>query len=214
MKARKTIELALQPDYSRESNLQRRHNGCVAGVDEAGRGPLAGPVVAAAVILDASCIPAGINDSKALSRTQRERLAAQIMQCADVGIGFASVETIDSINILQATLYAMQQAIAALPRPPASALIDGRERPRLECEVETLIGGDALSLSIAAASIIAKVTRDKLMRELACRYAGYGWDHNMGYATLEHRQALTRLGPTKEHRRSFAPVRDVVALWE
>lgn len=214
MKARKTIEFALQPDYAHETRMQRRYNGCVAGVDEAGRGPLAGPVVAAAVILDVSRIPAGLNDSKILSRAERERLALLIVESAEVGIGFASVETIDSINILQATLYAMQQAVAALPRPPACALIDGRERPRLECEVETLIGGDALSLSVAAASILAKVTRDKLMRELACVHSGYGWDRNMGYATMEHRQALTRLGPTKQHRRSFSPVRESAALWD
>ncbi len=179
----------------------------MAGVDEAGRGPLAGPVVAAAVILDIERIPVGINDSKRLPREARERLSAQIIATARVGIGFASVETIDEINILRASLLAMEQAIAALPVAPASTIIDGRDRVRTPCPCEALIGGDAICMSIAAASIVAKVTRDKLMVELSELHPGYGWERNMGYGTREHRQSLQYLGVTPQHRKSFAPVR-------
>ncbi|MDX2265881.1 MAG: ribonuclease HII [Hyphomicrobiales bacterium] len=186
--------------------------GPVAGVDEAGRGPLAGPVVAAAVVLDPARIPDGIDDSKALTAAERERLANLIRATSSVGISVVPVETIDAINILRASLLAMRQAVAALAQAPAAALVDGRERPDLACRVETVIGGDALCLSIAAASIIAKVTRDRLMMELAVRHPGYGWETNMGYATPGHRAALARLGVTPQHRRSFAPARAMAGL--
>ncbi len=195
------------PNLVHERRLQKLHGDLVAGVDEAGRGPLAGPVVAAAVVLDLDRIPEGINDSKLLTREARERIFAQIMTTARVGIGFASVETIDEINILRASLLAMEQAIAALPVAPSSAIIDGRDRVRAPCHCEALIHGDAISLSIAAASIVAKVTRDKLMAELAELHPGYGWERNMGYGTREHRRGLECLGVTPQHRRSFAPVK-------
>jgi ribonuclease HII len=195
------------PDFA----LEKRCAGIVCGVDEAGRGPLAGPVVAAAVILDRRRLPRalrdGLDDSKKLSPEARERYAALLRRSACViGIGAASTVEIDRINILRATLVAMGRAVAALRTAPSLALVDGNVPPPLPCPVETVIGGDGLSLSIAAASIIAKVTRDRLMRRLALRYAGYGWEHNAGYATAEHRAALRLLGPTPHHRRSFAPL--------
>jgi ribonuclease HII len=167
-------------------------------------------VVAAAVILDRRRLPRRLrdclDDSKKLSAEAREEYAALLLHCAMIGVGAASVPEIDRRNILQATLIAMARAVAALRVAPTHALVDGNVPPRLLCAVETVVGGDGLSLSIAAASIIAKVTRDRLMRRLAQRYGGYGWDHNAGYATAEHRAALMALGPTPHHRRSFAPV--------
>ena len=191
------------PDYSIETEI----GGIVAGVDEAGRGPLAGPVVAAAVILDVTCIPAGIDDSKKLLREPRERLHGLIVASAHVGIGMASVEEIDSINILQATFLAMVRAIEALPVAPQHLLIDGNRAPKvLPCACRTVIGGDALSLSIAAASIIAKVTRDRIMAELALDHPHYGWERNAGYGTPEHQRALAMVGISPHHRRSFEPI--------
>ena len=183
----------------------------VAGVDEAGRGPLAGPVVAAAVILPAKGIPRGLDDSKKLTPELREEFAATLEHCAEagavrIGIGAASVIEIDRRNILQATLAAMCRAVAALGVAPEVALVDGNVPPPLPCPVRTVIGGDGLSLSIAAASVIAKVTRDRLMRRLALRYGGYGWETNVGYGTREHHAALQMMGRTPHHRRSFAPV--------
>ena len=189
----------------------------VAGVDEVGRGPLAGPVVAAAVVLPANGLSprlaAAIDDSKALKPAVRETLFLEIQQCCAVGIGQAAVAEIDELNILNATFLAMRRAMAALPQAPAFALVDGnRLPPDLTCPGRAVVGGDRLSLSIAAASIAAKVTRDRLMAALADRYPGYGWQRNFGYGTAEHRAAIRRLGPCLEHRRSFSPVSQQLAL--
>lgn len=196
--------------------LERECDGIVCGIDEAGRGPLAGPVVAAAVIVDSARMPhdlhARIDDSKKLKRAAREDYAARLRSCARIGIGAASVEEIDRLNILQASLLAMRRALEALPAVPHWALVDGNVNPKLPCRTRTIVGGDALSLSIAAASIIAKVTRDRLMRALAPRYPGYGWETNVGYATVEHRNGLLTFGPTPHHRRSFAPVQLGIAF--
>lgn len=176
-----------------------------AGVDEVGRGPLAGPVVACAVIMppDARSIR-GVHDSKQLSAADRERLAPIILQTAlACGIGAASVREVERINILQATICAMRRALSRLSRAPDMVLVDGRPIPTLGWEHEAIVGGDAKCYSIACASIVAKVTRDRLMRSLAARYPGYGWDHNVGYATAAHRAAIEELGPTRHHRVSF-----------
>ena len=195
------------PDFA----LERGCDGIVCGIDEAGRGPLAGPVVAAAVILDRKKIPrrlrAELDDSKKLNAEEREEFALMIRQCAiKVGVGAASVREIERINILQATFVAMRRALLRLGLMPDIALIDGNQPPPLPCAVKTVIGGDGLSLSIAAASVIAKTTRDKLMHALALRYGGYGWTTNVGYATEEHRAAILSLGPTRHHRMTFAPL--------
>lgn len=186
---------------------------CVAGVDEAGRGPLAGPVVAAAAVLDRGRIPDGIDDSKTLKEADRERLFAEIIHTATYGIGIGSVAEIDRLNILQASLLAMRRAVTALAwrlgHLPDYALVDGNRSARLPCPERLVVGGDAASLSIAAASIIAKVTRDRLMAQLAADHAGFRWETNRGYATAHHRLALTILGPTPHHRRSFAPLRSI-----
>lgn len=184
----------------------------VCGVDEAGRGPLAGPVVAAAVILDASRIPQGLNDSKKLDAVRREKLFIELQTCAEIGVGIATVEEIDQINILQATFLAMERAVAALPRSPQLALIDGNRKPKsLSCASLTIVGGDARSLSIAAASIAAKVTRDRMMIDAAITYPGYGFERHMGYGTSAHLDALSCLGPCEIHRRSFAPIRNMLS---
>jgi ribonuclease HII len=205
------------PDFA----IERRCAGLVCGVDEAGRGPLAGPVVAAAVIIDRQRFRGELrrvlDDSKALPRALRERCYRGLLGGAQrgvtaIGVGAASVHEIDQINILRASLLAMRRAVAALAllpgvRPPDIALVDGNVAPDLPCPVETVVKGDALSFSIAAASIVAKVTRDRIMRALALRYPGYGWDSNVGYATAAHVAGIARLGVTPHHRRSFAPVR-------
>lgn len=188
-------------------SVEMKHAGPVCGVDEAGRGPLAGPVVAAAVILDRNRLPIGIDDSKRLNAPVREALFDLINANAHVGIGIASVEEIDSLNILWASMLAMRRAVAALPIAPAHALIDGNRCPDLSCRSTAVIGGDALSLSIAAASIIAKVTRDRMMRDLDTTHPGYGFAGHKGYGTPAHLEALARLGPCLIHRRSFAPIR-------
>lgn len=199
------------PDYAIETE-EGAPARLVCGVDEAGRGPLAGPVVAAAVIIDFSNCPQGLNDSKKLDATRREALFAALADCAEIGVGIASVEEIDGINILQATMLAMTRAVTALPRAPHVALIDGNRCPQgLACSSRAVIGGDALALSIAAASIAAKVTRDRLMRELAEAHPGYGFERHMGYGTPEHLDALSRLGATPAHRRSFAPIRKILS---
>jgi len=190
------------PCYSREA----AHGGRVAGVDEAGRGPWAGPVVAAAVVLDPKCIPEGLNDSKQLTPERRAELWAMLIDCAEFGVGIASVEEIDAINIHWATMLAMERAVAALASEPHHVLIDGNRRPRWQRSCETIVSGDALCVSIAAASIIAKVTRDRLMIALADRHHGYHWHTNMGYGTPGHARGLALLGVTPHHRRSFAPV--------
>ena len=202
---------ASRPDFSLESTAIA--DGCrfVAGVDEAGRGPLAGPVTAAAVRLNPARIPLGLNDSKQLSPSRRASLAAQLLEWADVGVGHATVAEIDQINILRASHLAMLRALAALPQRPDLVLIDGNQLPRgLDIPARSIVKGDATCLSIAAASIIAKVMRDAIMVDLAQQHPGYGWDHNAGYPTAEHRAALTRLGPTPHHRRSFGPVHKIL----
>jgi ribonuclease HII len=198
--------------------LKRAPDAVVAGVDEAGRGPLAGPVVAAAVILDHKKTPRelrqGLDDSKKLSPARREELYGLLCACgtAVIGVGHAEVHEIDSLNILNAAHRAMERAVAALGHIVTVALIDGNRAPRLSCEVQTIVQGDGKSLSIAAASIIAKVTRDRLMRALAQQHPGYGWETNVGYGTSEHCEAIARLGLTSHHRRSFAPVRQRLAV--
>jgi ribonuclease HII len=182
------------------------HIGPVAGVDEAGRGPLAGPVVAAAVVLDPDCIPDGLNDSKVLTAAKRAELCARLLECAKVGVGIATVEEIDSLNILWATMLAMHRAVDALGFVPAMVLVDGNRCPKWPHTSRAIIGGDALCLSIAAASIVAKHRRDCMMIEFDADYPDYGWRSNKGYAAKVHQEALARLGPTPHHRRSFAPV--------
>ena len=183
----------------------------IAGVDEAGRGPLAGPVVAAAVILDPRAIPEGIDDSKRLTAARRAALHAELLACAAVGIGQASVEEIDRLNILRASFLAMRRALAELTPVPALALVDGnRVPPDLGCPARAIVGGDGLALSIAAASIVAKVARDRIMADLARDWPGYGWEANAGYPTAGHLDALLRLGPTPHHRRSFRPVHNIL----
>lgn len=192
------------PDLSLEATVPHP----VAGIDEAGRGPWAGPVVAAAVILPTEGVPDGIDDSKRLSRQRRAILFEEIRDRAVVGIGEASVAEIDAMNILQATLLAMRRAVDALATLPAHVLVDGNRLPDLPCDAHAIIKGDLRSLSIAAASIIAKEARDRNMRRLAEAFPGFGWERNMGYGTKEHAEALRRIGPTLHHRRSFKPVRE------
>jgi ribonuclease HII len=201
----------MPPDFELESTLGGPLGGTVAGVDEAGRGPWAGPVVAAAVVFEAGRIPDGLDDSKKLSAAARARLFEQIMATAQVGVGEASVDEIDDANILEATLRAMARAVAALPRRPTTAIVDGNQAPALDCPTETVVQGDGKSLSIAAASIVAKVTRDRQMAALAADFPGFGWDRNAGYGTAEHSRALENLGATPHHRKSFAPVRKRIA---
>ncbi len=185
--------------------LQRKYGGLIAGVDEAGRGPWAGPVVAAAVVFFGKP-PAGINDSKRLTAPMREALFPKIQAAAHTGIGLVDVETIDGINIYHATHAAMCAAIENLACAPSAVLVDGNRHPKFDMPAEALVGGDGLSLSIAAASIIAKVTRDAIMRELGDGFPAYGWERNKGYGTAEHAAALKLHGVTCHHRRSFRPV--------
>ncbi len=194
------------PDFSFEA----KYNGLVCGVDEAGRGPLAGPVVAAAVILDPAKIPHGLNDSKALSAKSREQLLNDILENAHVGIGLSEPEEIDRINILQASLIAMTRAVQALDVTPCAALIDGNKVPALTVPAEAIVKGDARSLSIAAASIVAKVTRDDLMVLADQRFPGYGFAGHKGYPTQAHRDYLSQAGACAIHRRSYAPVRAAI----
>ncbi|QLQ12063.1 MAG: ribonuclease HII [Brevundimonas sp.] len=194
-----------------ETRLARSVSGPVCGVDEAGRGPIAGPVTAAAVILDPARIPDGIADSKALTERRREALEPLIMaQALSWGVGFASAQEIDQLNILKATELAMQRAVAAMSVAPAHALVDGNYRFALPCPVTTLIKGDSLSLSIAAASILAKVARDRHMTALDAQYPGYGFAKHKGYGAAAHMAALQRLGPCPEHRLSWAPLRNLM----
>lgn len=182
----------------------------VAGIDEAGRGPLAGPVVAAAVVLDPGRIPEGIADSKSLTAERREALFHAMIATADVGIALSDAEQIDRDNILVATLDAMRRAVGELKSAPSFALVDGNRPPQLPCACRTIVKGDLLSLSIAAASIIAKVSRDRMMTRLDALYPGYGFADHKGYGTAAHHAALARLGVSPLHRRSFKPVRDIL----
>jgi len=183
----------------------------LAGVDEAGCAPLAGPVVAAAVILDRNCFPRGIDDSKKLPIEKREALHAKLVKCARIGVGMASVEEIDAINIYWARMLAMSRAVEALGLEPAWVLVDGNATPRWQRPSMAIVAGDTKCRSIAAASIIAKVTRDRIMADHALTYPGYGWETNRGYPTPAHFRGLEALGVTPLHRRSFAPVRDIIA---
>ena len=195
------------PDYQFEQTARHRGAFRVVGVDEVGRGPLAGPVTAAAVWLNPDAIPDGLNDSKLLTKARRLALSAVLFVVADVSIGHAAVDEIDSLNILRASHLAMVRAIQGLHRPPDFALIDGNMIPHgMPCPAQAIVKGDMHSLSIAAASIVAKVARDAIMVDLAQQHPGFGWETNAGYPTLEHRQALLRLGVTPHHRRSFKPV--------
>jgi ribonuclease HII len=194
------------PDLSYESTI----DGVVTGIDEAGRGPWAGPVVAAAVVLNTQTLSQelidGLDDSKRLNKKKRELLFALLPAHASIGVGMSEPAEIDEINILQATLAAMARAVANLDVQPDQALVDGTQAPSLPCDVTCVVKGDGKSLSIAAASIVAKVTRDRLMAELAERHPGYGWERNAGYGTAEHQAALAALGVTDAHRKSFKPI--------
>ena len=189
--------------------LEKVHPDPVAGVDEAGCAPLAGPVVAAAVVLDRERFPRGIDDSKALPAATREAIYARLRKVALIGVGIASVEEIDTLNIYWARMLAMARAVDALGMDPAMVLVDGNRCPKWERPSVAIVEGDAKCRSIAAASIIAKVTRDRIMFDHAKDHPGYGWETNKGYGTPEHLRALARLGPTPLHRRSFAPVRQL-----
>lgn len=203
--------MGLSPTFDLETTyLGRYGGGPIAGVDEAGRGPLAGPVVAAAVILDFASIPEGLQDSKKLSEKQRTRLASEIWATSLVGVGAASVKEIDEINILQATMLAMTRAAAKLNQAPVAFLIDGNKAPVLPAPAHPIIKGDAKSLSIAAASIIAKTTRDKILRTLAGRYPEYAWEKNKGYGAPAHKNALLSYGVTPHHRKSFSPIYNIL----
>lgn len=191
-----------KPDFT----IENSYAGIIAGVDEAGRGPWAGPVVAASVIANRENFPLGINDSKKLSHAKREILFDSIMETCMVGVGISSAQEIDDINILQATMLAMQRAVAALPVLPDMALVDGNKTPKLACNAIAVVKGDAKSLSIAAASIIAKVTRDRIMCELSAQFPDYKWHKNSGYGTAEHIQAIDMFGVTQHHRKSYKPV--------
>ena len=199
------------PDFTFEESLMAQGYPLIAGVDEVGRGPLAGPVTAAAVILDPSNIPQGLNDSKKLSAKRRENLYDLILKSATVAVAHVSVEEIDRINILQASLLAMRNAVAALNPQPAHLLIDGNRVPDpINIPAQPIVKGDGKSLSIAAASIVAKTVRDRLMAELSLQNPGYGWEKNAGYPSKQHILALQRLGVTPHHRRSFRPVHNIL----
>ena len=199
------------PDFSEEERLILGGARILAGVDEVGRGPLAGPVTAAAVVLNVDRIPVGLNDSKRLTAAVRDRLFNEIHAVAEVSVGHATVEEIDRLNILRASHLAMCRAVAGLPRAPDMALIDGNMIPRdLTCKAVALVKGDARSVSISAASIVAKVVRDRIMVDLAQQHPGYGWEKNAGYPTKAHREALLSLGVTPHHRRSFKTVHNIL----
>jgi len=207
---------AVSPPTDRfERRARRRGASVIAGVDEAGRGPLAGPVVTAAVVLHDRRSLAGLDDSKRLPAAERERLYAIILKRATVSIAVASRERIDRMNILRASLWAMSRAVAGLSCRPDHVLVDGNMLPPdLPCMAEAIVDGDALSVSIAAASIVAKVTRDRLMQRLGEAYPLYGFERHMGYSTPEHFAALRAHGPCPHHRQSFAPVREQQLLLE
>jgi ribonuclease HII len=199
-------EADIRPTFRRERAAIKRGVWPVAGCDEAGRGPLAGPVVAAAVVLDPKRVPRGLDDSKKLDPETREKLHAKICASAEVAVAIAPPWRIDRDNILRASLWALARAVACLPVKPQLVFVDGRDRIDAGCDCQAVISGDAILASIAAASIVAKVTRDRLMTRLGLLYPGYGFEHHKGYSVPEHFNALARLGPTIHHRRSFAPV--------
>lgn len=201
----------LIPDFSFEQQAHAQGYLRVAGVDEVGRGPLAGPVTAAAVVLDPTRIPDGLNDSKQLSAKRRAALLEEVLQHADVCVAHASVAEIDEHNILRASHIAMLRAVQGLKHPADFALIDGNMVPRgLNIPAETVVKGDARSVSIAAASIAAKIARDEIMQQLGAEFPGYGWETNAGYPTATHKAALAQLGVTPHHRRSFKPVHNIL----
>ncbi|WP_262690265.1 ribonuclease HII [Kordiimonas aestuarii] len=205
------LDMAATPDWRFEAVLEREGYSPLCGVDEVGRGPLAGPVVAAAVVLDPGYIPAGLNDSKKLSERKREALYDLIHERAiAVSVADASVAEIDEINILEASMLAMRRAVAGLPITPAAALVDGNRAPGLEIHTRTLVKGDARSLSIAAASIVAKVFRDRLMKKLGENHPEYGWGSNAGYGVAKHMAALKLVGVSPYHRKTFAPIRQIL----
>ncbi len=207
------VESRICPTFELEAAELALSGGPIAGVDEAGRGPWAGPVVAAAVILDPDRIPNGVNDSKVVEEKERERLYGEISAAAiAIAVGIGEVKRIDRDNILGATMWAMAEAVAKLAVAPQLVIIDGNRAPQLKCPSRTVVKGDAKCLSIAAASIIAKVTRDRLMVALARKHPGYGFERHKGYGTREHRDALRRLGVTPHHRRSFQQVQLALGL--
>ncbi len=196
----------LRPTFRRERRALAKGIWPVAGCDEVGRGPLAGPVVAAAVVLDPKRIPRGLNDSKKLDAATREKLCAKICATAEVAVAFGSTDRIDRDNILRASLWALGRAVKALPVRPQFVFVDGNMKIDCGCDCEAVVSGDALVLSIAAASIVAKVTRDRLMARIGLVHPEYGFERHMGYSVPEHFRALAAHGPTIHHRRSFAPV--------
>lgn len=208
----KIADSRIKPTFELEAAELQLGMMPIAGVDEAGRGPWAGPVVAAAVILDPARIPDNIDDSKAMDEDSRAFLYNRIMKVADVGVGVAELERIDRDNILGATLWAMSEAVAALKSRPRLVLIDGNKAPRMAVATRTIVKGDAKCLSIAAASIVAKVTRDRIMMAMARDYPGYGFERHKGYGTPEHQAAITKLGVCALHRRSFKPVQLALGL--
>ncbi len=196
-----------KPTFDLEEAARSAGQWPVCGVDEAGRGPWAGPVVAAAVVLDPDAIPDGLNDSKKLSEAARDRLFDDIRHTAIIATAMADVGRIDETNILAATMWAMAEAVGQLAPHPRLAIVDGNRTPDIGIDCRAVVGGDGICLSVAAASIVAKVTRDRLMAELDVRYPGYGLARHKGYGTAQHKAALDRLGPCPEHRRSFRPIR-------
>ncbi|HEX9753279.1 MAG TPA: ribonuclease HII [Methyloceanibacter sp.] len=204
-----------EPCFDLEAALMEQYEGPVAGIDEAGRGPWAGPVVVAAVILDPDRIPEGLNDSKLMTPDAREDRYQAIMATSIVSVVIGPVRRIDRDNILQASLWGMRAAYRRLGVPIGAALIDGNIIPRrFPCQARAIVGGDGLSLSVAAASIVAKVTRDRLMVKLSRRYRRYAWDSNKGYGTPEHAAAIKKHGVCTHHRRSFSPIERALRLLE
>ncbi len=209
------LDLPTEPTDRFERRARRRGARFIVGLDEAGRGPLAGPVVAAAVVFEGRRFPAGLNDSKKVSPIARQRLYDLIVEKAHVSVAVASRSRIDRMNILRASLWAMVRAVEGLNCRPDYVLVDGRDLPQgLPCPGEAIIGGDSLSASIAAASIVAKVTRDRLMMAMGRTFPDYGFEQHMGYCTTRHLEALERHGPCPHHRKSFAPVKTALGLGE